>query len=138
MAEAVWASQSEERAAELGGGTRGGPIPGKANVLRCSFCRVELREERLPMSVAGRGHWRAASRFCSTRCLNCVLALEALNPSPLASHDFISRRELLTDRLIDLWRHGQGPDPALVLEAARSAGSGFDTGAGRPTFVRET
>jgi hypothetical protein len=63
--------------------------------------------------------------------------LEALNPSPLASDDFISGRELLTDRLIDLWRHGQGPDPALVLEAARTAGGGFNTPGGQPKLVRE-
>jgi hypothetical protein len=137
MADAVWASQPEEQAVELGGGTQGAAIPGKANVLRCSFCQVELCEERIPMS-ARRRHWRSASRFCSTRCLNCVLALEALNPSPLASDDFISGRELLTDRLIDLWRRGQGPDPALVLEAARSAGGGFDTRGDRPKLVRET
>jgi hypothetical protein len=136
MADAVWTSQPEEQAVELGGGTQGVAIPGKANVLRCSFCQVELREECIPMSA--RRHWRSASRFCSTRCLNCVLALEALNPSPLASDDFISGRELLTDRLIDLWRHGQGPDPALVLAAARTAGGGFDTRGDRPKLVRET
>lgn len=137
MAEAVWASQPEEQAVELGGETRGVAIPGKTNVLRCSFCQVELREECIPMS-ARRRHWRSASRFCSTRCLNCVLALEALNPSPLASEDFISGRELLTDRLIELWRRGQGPDPALVLEAARTAGGGFNTRVGPPKLVRDT
>jgi hypothetical protein len=137
VAEAVWASQPEEQAVELGGETPGVAIPGKTNVLRCSFCQVELREECIPMS-ARRRHWRSASRFCSTRCLNCVLALEALNPSPLASEDFISGRELLTDRLIELWRRGQGPDPALVLEAARTAGGGFNTRVGPPKLVRDT
>ena len=53
------------------------------------------------------------------------MALAALHPSPLASSDFISKRALLTDRLLDLWRHGHGPDPALVLQAARAASSGF-------------
>lgn len=124
MAEAVWASQSEEQAVGLGGETGRVAFRGKPSLLRCSFCQVELREERIPMSARPR-HWRSASRFCSARCLNCVLALEALNPSPLASDDFISARELLIDRLIDLWRHGQGPDPTLVLEAARTAGSGL-------------
>jgi hypothetical protein len=71
------------------------------------------------------GRWISATRFCSTRCRDCILALDALNPSPLASDTFISRRELLTDRLLDLWRHDQGPDPALVLEAARTASSGL-------------
>lgn len=136
MAQAVWASQPEDEAAELGGKTRGVAIRGSAKTLRCSFCQVELREESIPTS-AKRRHWRSASRFCSTRCLNCVLALEALNPSPLASDDFISGRELLTDRLIDLWRHGQGPDPALVLEAARTAKDGFNTRDGHPKLVRE-
>jgi hypothetical protein len=53
------------------------------------------------------------------------MALAALHPSPLASSDFITKRALLTDRLLDLWRHGHGPDPALVLQAARAASSGF-------------
>jgi hypothetical protein len=136
MAEAVWAAEPEEQAVELGGATRGVAIPGKANVLHCSFCQLELRDECIPMS-ASRRQRRSASRFCSIRCLNCVLALEALNPSPLASQDFIAGRELLTDRLIDLWRRGQGPDPALVLEAARAVGCGFDTPGGRPTLARE-
>ena len=61
------------------------------------------------------GQRMSASRFCSTRCRDCVLALEALNPSPLASYDFLTRRALLTDRLIHLWRSGMGPDPALVV-----------------------
>ena len=69
----------------------------------------------------------SASRFCSTRCRDCVLALEALNPSPLASYDFVLRRGLLTDRLLDLWRSGEGPDPTLVLRAARTCSSGFAT-----------
>lgn len=73
------------------------------------------------------GQRRSASRFCSTRCRDCVLALEALNPSPLASYDFITRRALLTDRLIDLWRSGLGPDPTLVLRAARASSSGLAT-----------
>ncbi len=73
------------------------------------------------------GRRRSASRFCSTRCRDCVLALEALNPSPLASYDFILRRALLTDRLIDLWRSGKGPDPTLVLRAARTSSSGLAT-----------
>jgi hypothetical protein len=64
--------------------------------------------------------------------------LEALNPSPLASDDFVSGRELLTDQLIDLWRHDHGPDPALVLEAARTAGGRFNTQDGRPKLMRET
>jgi len=70
-------------------------------------------------------HRTTSSSFCSTRCRDCVLALAELHPSPLATDDFIARRALLTDRLLDLWRHGQGPDPALVLEAARTASSGL-------------
>jgi hypothetical protein len=31
----------------------------------------------------------------------------------------------VTDRLLELWRHGQGPDPALVLQAARAASTGL-------------
>ena len=81
------------------------------------------------MSAGTRAHGQrmSASRFCSTRCRDCVLALEALNPSPLAPYDFITRRALLTDRLIHLWRSGKGPDPALVLRAARDSHSGLAT-----------
>jgi hypothetical protein len=98
---------------------------------RCSFCRAELGES-LELTIPGSGkHGQHASMgcFCSTHCRNCVLALAALHPSPLASYDFISQRALVTDRLLDLWRHGQGPDPVLVLEAANRAGCGLPTGA---------
>jgi len=70
-------------------------------------------------------HRTTISSCCSTYCRDCVLALAELHPSPLASDDFIAKRLLLTDRLLDLWRRGQGPDPALVLEAARTASSGL-------------
>ena len=102
-----------------------------AKDLRCSFCRAELGEI-LELTIPGSGkHGQHASMgcFCSARCRNCVLALAALHPSPLASYDFISRRSLITDRLLDLWRHGQGPDPGLVLEAANRAGCGLPAGA---------
>jgi hypothetical protein len=59
--------------------------------------------------------------FCSSRCRDCVLALGALNPSVLSSARFLERRTLLTDRLLELWRAGKGPDPALVLVAAERA-----------------
>lgn len=95
--------------------------------LRCSFCQVALGEG-IGLTTQGlekQRHRTTSSSFCSTRCRDCVLALAELHPSPLASDDFIARRALLTDRLLDLWRHGQGPDPALVLEAARTASSGL-------------
>jgi hypothetical protein len=97
----------------------------------CSFCRAELGES-LELTIPGSGkHGQRASTgcFCSTHCRNCVLALAALHPSPLASDDFISKRALLTDRLLDLWRQGEGPDPGLVLQAARRAGCGLPTAA---------
>jgi len=130
MAEAVWAPGSGEQSVELGGTT---PSPttraAKANGLRCSFCQALLgsENESMPAGAGAHGQRMSASRFCSTRCRDCVLALEALNPSPLASYDFIARRGLLTDRLIDLWRSGRGPDPALVLRAARASSSGLAT-----------
>jgi hypothetical protein len=96
---------------------------------RCSFCRAELTE-RLELSIPGSGTYGQRASigcFCSTHCRNCVLALAALHPSPLASADFISQRALLTDRLLDLWRQGQGPDPELVLQAANRAGCGLTT-----------
>lgn len=130
MAEAVWAPSSEEQSVELGGATPSPPSrAAKANGLRCSFCQAALGAENEPMSAGAGAHGRrmSASRFCSTRCRDCVLALEALNPSPLASYDFITRRALLTDRLIDLWRSGLGPDPTLVLRAARASSSGLAT-----------
>ena len=98
---------------------------------RCSFCRATLGES-LELTIPGSGsHGQRASTgsFCSTHCRTCVLALAALHPSPLASDDFISQRALLTDRLLDLWRQGQGPDPGLVLQAAERASCGFPTAA---------
>jgi hypothetical protein len=95
--------------------------------LRCAFCQTELGEDLEPTPPRS-GAYRQrtlTSVFCSTYCRDCVLALAALHPSPLASSDFISKRALLTDRLLDLWRHGRGPDPALVLQAAQTASSGL-------------
>jgi hypothetical protein len=93
--------------------------------LRCSFCRADLGES-LELTIAGRhGQSKSTGCFCSTHCRNCVLALAALHPSPLAPDEFISTRGLLTDRLLDLWRNGRGPDPLLVLRAAERAGSGL-------------
>jgi hypothetical protein len=39
----------------------------------------------------------------------------------LSNAPFLDQRTLLTDRLLQLWRNGKGPDPALVLEAAERA-----------------
>ena len=100
---------------------------GNADQLRCSFCEAELGEApvlTIPASGA-LGQRTSSSSFCSMYCRDSVMALAALHPSPLASSDFIARRALLTDRLLHLWRHGQGPDPALVLQAARTASSGL-------------
>lgn len=98
-----------------------------AERLRCSFCQTEIGED-LELTTPGsgkHGYRTPASCFCSTYCRDAVLALAALHPSPLASSDFVSRRALLTDRLLDLWRHHQGPDPALVLQAAETASCGL-------------
>jgi hypothetical protein len=106
------------------------PLParnGNAGQLRCSFCQAEIGED-LELTTPGsgkHGHRTSASSFCSTYCRDAVLALAALHPSPLASSEFVATRALLTDRLLDLWRHGQGPDPALVLQAAEAAGCGL-------------
>ena len=100
---------------------------GTAERLRCSFCQAEIGED-LELTTPGsgkHGHRTPTSSFCSTYCRDAVLALAALHPSPLASSEFVSKRALLTDRLLDLWRHGQGPDPALVLQAAEAAGCGL-------------
>jgi hypothetical protein len=93
----------------------------------CSFCRATLGESvELTLSGSGKhGQRGTTGSFCSMRCRNCVLALAALHPSPLASDDFISTRTLLTDRLLNLWRRGQGPDPGLVLQAAERASCGL-------------
>lgn len=96
---------------------------------RCSFCRAELGES-LELTIPGsgkRGQRASTGSFCSTHCRNCVLALAALHPSPLAPDDFVVTRGLLTDRLLDLWRQGRGPDPGLVLQAAERASRGFPT-----------
>jgi hypothetical protein len=97
----------------------------KVAQLRCSFCRAELGDS-VELTIAGKvGQGRSTGSFCSARCRNCVLALAALHPSPLAPDEFVSRRGVLTDRLLDLWRHGRGPDPALVLRAAERASCGL-------------
>ena len=95
--------------------------------VRCSFCQTAFDDdlELTPPRSAAHRRRASTSSFCSTHCRDCVLALAALHPSPLASGDFISKRALLIDRLLDLWRQGHGPDPALVLEAAETAGSGL-------------
>lgn len=129
MAEALWSSRPPAgQAVGLDRDTSGPPVRNQdAKGWRCSFCQADLGGG-IELTSAGAGkHGRrtSASSFCSTYCRDCVLALAALNPSPLASSDFISKRALLTDRLLALWRHGQGPDPALVLQAARNAGSGL-------------
>ena len=98
-----------------------------ANQVRCSFCQTAFDDdlELTPPRSAAHRRRASTSSFCSTYCRDCVLALAALHPSPLASSDFISKRALLIDRLLDLWREGRGPDPALVLEAAETASSGL-------------
>jgi hypothetical protein len=91
--------------------------------MRCSFCQTELREDFAPTS--GELRRAQASSFCSPFCRDCVRALATLHPSPLASPEFIATRGLLTDRLLDLWRQGLGPDPAAVLRAAEAASCGL-------------
>ena len=95
--------------------------------LRCSFCQSEFDEglELTPLPSAAHRRRVSTSSFCSTYCRDCVLALAALHPSPLASGEFISKRALLIDRLLELWRQGRGPDPALVLQAAETTSSGL-------------
>jgi hypothetical protein len=107
----------------------GRPRAGKAVAKRahCSFCGVEL-DATVELTIPGsgrRGQRGTVGSFCSVRCRDCVLALAALHPSPLATAEFVSRRTLVTDRLLHLWRQGEGPDPALVLLAAQSAGRGL-------------
>lgn len=129
MAEARWSLRPPgEQAVEFDRDTTTAPVRNRdAQQLRCSFCQAELGED-IELTTRGSGKQRqrtSTSSFCSTHCRDCVLALAELHPSPLASSDFIAKRALLTDRLLDLWRHGQGPDPALVLQAARTASSGL-------------
>ena len=102
-------------------------MAGAPKRVRCSFCQTEVDGdlELTPLRSAAHLRHASSSVFCSTYCRDCVVALAALHPSPLASGDFISRRALLTDRLLDLWRQGKGPDPALVLQAAESVSSGL-------------
>jgi hypothetical protein len=69
------------------------------------------------------GAARDAGCFCSIRCSDCVQALEALHPSPLAPSEFREARGVLTDGLLALWRAGRGPDPKLVLQAVERAAS---------------
>jgi hypothetical protein len=104
-------------AAASAAGTR---VPLAAS-LRCSFCTSEFEDSAAVRIRTPGGHIREFTAFCSSRCRDCVLALGALNPSALANTGFLERRGLLTDRLLQLWRNGKGPDPALVLMAAERA-----------------
>ena len=117
-----------EELVEFDRGTAAAPLRSHdKQQLRCSFCQAVLGED-IALTTQGfekQHHRTTISSCCSTYCRDCVLALAELHPSPLASDDFIAKRLLLTDRLLDLWRRGQGPDPALVLEAARTASSGL-------------
>lgn len=92
--------------------------------LRCSFCRAELGDNP-ELTITGDGQRRTTGSFCSAHCRNCVLALAALHPSSLAPDEFVATRALVTDRLLDLWRRGEGPDPVLVLQAAERASCGL-------------
>jgi hypothetical protein len=94
----------------------------KASKLSCSFCQVDLDHDAGPTLAGNHGE----GSFCSDHCRNCVLALAALHPSVLAPDEFLSRRGVLTDQLLDLWRNGRGPDPQLVLQAAEYASRGMD------------
>ena len=82
--------------------------------LNCSFCRADL-EHHAGQTLTGNN---GEGSYCSAHCRNCVLALSALHPSVLAPYEFVLRRGVLTDQLLDLWREGRGPDPSLVLQAA--------------------
>jgi hypothetical protein len=94
----------------------------KESKLSCSFCQVDLDHNAGPTLAGNHGE----GSFCSAHCRNCVLALAALHPSVLAPDEFLSRRGVLTDQLLDLWRDGRGPDPRLVLQAAEYASRGMD------------
>ena len=99
--------------------------PRKVSTLRCSFCQAELGDNPELTTTDRERYGASTGTFCSPHCRNCVLALAALHPSPLATDDFASKRGVLTDRLLDLWRHGRGPDPGLVLRAAEHASCGL-------------
>jgi hypothetical protein len=96
----------------------------KAPKLSCSFCRADLDHYAEQVLIGNNGE----GSYCSAHCRNCVLALAALHPPVLAPYEFVLRRGVLTDHLLDLWRHGRGPDPSLVLQAAeRSRPVGWGT-----------
>lgn len=91
--------------------------------LTCNFCTAPVPADdvvKMP-KLEGGARRDSAGWFCSARCLDCVLALEALHPSPLATWEFRQARGVLIDRLLELWRSGRGPDPVLVLQAAQQA-----------------
>jgi hypothetical protein len=87
-----------------------------ASKLNCSFCQIDLGDNVEQTLTGNHGE----GSFCSAHCRTCVLALAALHPSVLAPYEFLLRRGVLTDQLLDLWRHGRGPDPQLVLQAAQN------------------
>ena len=129
MAETHWASRAPAgQTVELDRDTPAPPVGNRdAKRLRCSFCQAELGGDiELTTGFGTHRQDTSTSSFCSAYCRDCVKALAALHPSPLASSDFIAKRALLTDRLLDLWRRGQGPDPALVLQAAEATSCGLE------------
>ena len=91
----------------------------KAPKLNCSFCRADLEHNAEHTFTGNNGE----GSYCSAHCRTCVLALSALHPSVLAPYEFVLRRGVLTDQLLDLWRDGRGPDPLLVLQAAERSRS---------------
>jgi hypothetical protein len=104
--------------------------------LRCSFCRAELGDNP-ELTITGDGQRKSTGSFCSAHCRSCVRALAALHPSSLAPDDFVSKRGALTDRLLYLWRRGEGPDPEVVLRAAERASCGLpDPDSAAPTRLR--
>jgi hypothetical protein len=105
----------------LAGASAAGKRLTPAASVRCSFCTSEAEDSAAVRIRTPGGHRHELTAFCSSRCRDCVLALGALNPPVLSNAPFLDQRTLLTDRLLQLWRNGKGPDPALVLEAAERA-----------------
>ena len=90
MVDTTWVSPPPgEQAVDLGAMPPSQVRRSKGERLRCSFCQAELGKDKLMTSDSGNNRPRmSSSRFCSPRCRDCVLALAALNPSPLVSNAF--------------------------------------------------
>jgi hypothetical protein len=90
---------------------------------RCSICRAEIAEGGLTFTdTNARAPRIEIGLYCRERCRDAArAAMEIRNARLGVSPEARRQRDEIADALLDLWRHGLGPDPADVLFAAEYA-----------------